>query len=55
MLLRVLDMALKRIRLGNYIEPLKEKCGIANLDPYEVSGVNRDKEFFKVQASYKNF
>ncbi len=40
-------MALKRIRLGNYIEPLKEKCGIANLDPYEVSGVNRDKEFFE--------
>ncbi len=40
-------MALKRIRLGDYIEPLKEKCGVANLDPYEVSGVNRDKEFFE--------
>lgn len=40
-------MALKRIRLGDYIEPLKEKCGVANLDPYEVSGINRDKEFFE--------
>lgn len=40
-------MALKRIRLGDYIEPFKEKCGVANLDPYEVSGVNRDKEFFE--------
>ena len=40
-------MALKRIRLGDYIEPLKEKCGIRNLDPYEVSGVNRYKEFFE--------
>ena len=40
-------MALKRIRLGDYILPLKEKCGIRNLDPYEVSGVNRDKEFFE--------
>ena len=47
MLLKVLDMALKRIRLGDYIEPFKEKCGVANLDPYEVSGVNRDKEFFE--------
>lgn len=40
-------MALKRIRLGDYIEPLNEKCGIRNLDPYEVSGVNRYKEFFE--------
>ena len=40
-------MALRRIRLGDYLEPLKQKCGIAKLDPMEVSGVNRDKEFFE--------
>ena len=40
-------MALKRIRLRDYIEPLKEKCGMRNWDAYEVSGVNRYKEFFE--------
>jgi len=27
--------------------PFSKKCGIANLTPYQVSGVNRDKEFFE--------
>ena len=40
-------MALSKVRLGDYLEPLKQKCGIAKLDPMEVSGVNRDKEFFE--------
>lgn len=40
-------MALKKIRLGDYLIPLKEKCGISNLTPYEISGINRDKEFFE--------
>lgn len=40
-------MALSKYRLGDLIEPFKEKCGIFNLTPYEVSGVNKDKEFFE--------
>lgn len=40
-------MALKKIKLGDYLEPYKEKCGIPNLSPYDISGVNKDKEFFE--------
>mgnify|MGYP004665453281 CR=1 FL=1 len=40
-------MALKKIKLGDYLLPYKEKCGVPNLTPYEISGVNRDKEFFE--------
>lgn len=40
-------MALRRIRLGDVMIPFKEKCGISNLTPYDISGVNRDKEFFE--------
>lgn len=40
-------MALKKIKLGDYIIPYKEKCGISNLDPYDISGVNKEKEFFE--------
>lgn len=40
-------MALKKIKLGDYLIPYKEKCGISNLTPYEISGINRDKEFFE--------
>lgn len=47
MLLKVSDMALSKVRLGDYLEPLKQKCGIAKLDSMEVSGVNKDKEFFE--------
>lgn len=40
-------MALNRVRFGDYIKLVKEKCGISNLTPNDVSGINRDKEFFE--------
>lgn len=40
-------MALNKIKLGDVVIPYKEKCFIPNLTPYDVSGVNRDKEFFE--------
>ena len=40
-------MALNRIRLGDYIEVIKSPCGIPNLTPFDVSGINREKEFFE--------
>ena len=40
-------MTLKKIKLGDYLIPYKEKCGIPDLTPYDISGVNKDKEFFE--------
>lgn len=40
-------MALTRIRIGDCIELYNEVCGIADLTVFDVSGVNRDKEFFE--------
>ncbi|MDY4549845.1 MAG: restriction endonuclease subunit S [Candidatus Enterosoma sp.] len=40
-------MALNRVRFGDYIKLIKEKCGVPNLTPDDVSGINRDKEFFE--------
>lgn len=40
-------MALKKIKLGKYIELYSQKCNIPNLTNDEVSGVNKDKEFFE--------
>lgn len=40
-------MALIRVRFGDYIRLIKEKCGISNLSVNDVSGINRDKEFFE--------
>lgn len=40
-------MALTKIKLGKYIELYSERCNISNLTVEEVSGVNRDKEFFE--------
>lgn len=40
-------MALSDVRLGDYIKLVKEKCGVSNLTPDDVSGINRDKEFFE--------
>lgn len=40
-------MALNRIRLGDYIERYSQKCNISNLTVDDVSGVNKDKEFFE--------
>lgn len=42
-----LVMALTNIKLGKYIELYSERCNISNLTNDEVSGVNRDKEFFE--------
>lgn len=42
-----LVMDLNKIKLGKYIEPYTEKCNIPNLTVYDVSGVNREKEFFE--------
>lgn len=40
-------MALNKIKLGKYIELYSERCNIPNLTNDEVSGVNKDKEFFE--------
>lgn len=40
-------MALKKVKLGDLIASYKKKCNIPNLSPKQVSGVNRDKEFFE--------
>lgn len=40
-------MALNKIKLGKYIELYAEKCNIPNLSVNDVSGVNREKEFFE--------
>ena len=40
-------MALINVRLGDCIEVFNVACGIPDLTVYDVSGVNRDKEFFE--------
>lgn len=40
-------MALTKYRLGDFVELFNEKCGTPNLTVNDVSGVNRDKEFFE--------
>lgn len=40
-------MALTKYKLGSLMIPFSLKCGIPNLTPYQVSGVNKDKEFFE--------
>lgn len=40
-------MVLTKIKLGKYIELFSKKCNIPNLINEEVSGVNKDKEFFE--------
>ena len=40
-------MALIKIRLGDYINLYSEKCNNPNLTIWDISGVNRDKEFFE--------
>ena len=40
-------MALSKVKIGSFVEPYNEACGIAKLTPYDVSGINRDKEFFE--------
>ena len=40
-------MTLNKYKLGRLMIPYSKKCGIPNLTPYQVSGVNKDKEFFE--------
>lgn len=40
-------MALSKVKIGAFVELHNEACGIPNLTVYDVSGVNRDKEFFE--------
>ncbi len=39
-------MGLSKVRIGDFVEAYREPCGIPNLTVWDVSGVNRDKEFF---------
>lgn len=45
--LRVLVMALRKIRIGDYLELYSEKCNVPNLTVDDVSGINKEKEFFE--------
>lgn len=40
-------MGLSKYRIGDLIEPYSIKCGISDLLPDDVSGINIDKEFFE--------
>lgn len=40
-------MGLNKYRLGDCVELYSERCNIPNLQEWDVSGVNRDKEFFE--------
>ena len=40
-------MALTRYNIGRFVETYIEVCGISDLSTDDVSGVNRDKEFFE--------
>lgn len=40
-------MALTKIRIGDYFETFSQACNISNLTGNDVSGVNREKEFFE--------
>lgn len=40
-------MGLNKVRIGTFVELYSEACGIPNLTVNDVSGVNRDKEFFE--------
>lgn len=40
-------MTLTRYRLGDLIEKYDKKCNIPNLTVNDISGINRDKEFFE--------
>lgn len=40
-------MALTKIRIGDYFELFSKICNISNLTGDDISGVNREKEFFE--------
>ena len=43
----VLDMKLIRCKIGDCVELFHETCGIKDLTNHDVSGINKDKEFFE--------
>lgn len=47
-------MGLMKIRLGDYIERYNEKCNIPHLSVWDVSGINREKEFFEPSKQVGN-
>lgn len=47
-------MALSKIKIGSLIELYKSRCDIPNLLPENVSGVNKDKEFFEPSKQVAN-
>lgn len=47
MLLKVLDMGLTKRKIGSLIEQHNKSCEIPNLTANDVSGINREKEFFE--------
>lgn len=40
-------MGLTKYKIGEFVEPYSQRCGIADLIPEQVSGINIDKEFFE--------
>lgn len=40
-------MALSKVRIGTFVEPYNKACNLSNLTIIDVSGVNRNKEFFE--------
>lgn len=40
-------MSLRKIRIGDYLELYSEKCNVPNLTVDDVSGINKEKEFFE--------
>lgn len=40
-------MELSKIKIGSFVERYNEKCGIPNLTVNDISGINREKEFFE--------
>lgn len=40
-------MGLSKYKIGEFVEPYSQRCGIDNLIPEQVSGINIDKEFFE--------
>ena len=47
-------MVLNRVRFGDYINLIKIKCGVQGLTPNDVSGINKDKEFFEPSKQVGN-
>ena len=42
-------MALTKYKLGDLMIPFSKACGIPDLDENQVSGVNKEKEFFEAR------